>query len=146
MWFSEGFAKFLGFEALAAARPSEEARAYREGILETRFRKTLADSPEFLRRMPLVELSRVASTRYAEDFRTGRLTFSRGGLMAAEMDQYIRSQTKGRKSLRDALQGLMSWSARNKRGFRISELPDIFRQATGVETRPILERRLAGLH
>ncbi len=29
----------------------------------------------------------------------------------------------------------MDWSAANRRGFRVEELPGIFREATGVETR-----------
>jgi len=50
--------------------------------------------------LSLVELSRVASTRYSEDFRTGQLVFSRGGLLAAALDDHITAWTRGAKSLR----------------------------------------------
>ena len=75
----------------------------------------------------------MASTRYAEDFRTGRLVFSRGGLMAAAIDDRIRRETTGTRSLRDALRFLVAWSAREHRGFAIDELPGLIREATGVD-------------
>ncbi len=87
----------------------------------------------------------MASTQYASGFRIGQLTFSRGGLMAAEMDDRIRAETHGEKSLRDALRRLVAWSAENHRAFRIEELPVRFREATGEETRDIMERWLAPL-
>jgi predicted metalloprotease with PDZ domain len=61
------------------------------------------------------------------------------------MDDRIRSETRGAKSLRDALRGLVVWSAQNHRAFRIEELPARFREATGVDTRDIMERWLAPL-
>ena len=145
IWLSEGFGQYAALEALVAGMPPEQGAAYRERLLQARFRVNLTEAPPFLRRMSLVELSRVASTRYSSDFRTGRLVFSRGALMAAEMDDHIRVQSKGQKSLRDALRALMSWSATNKRGFRIDELPAIFRQATGVDVKEIMERWLRPL-
>jgi predicted metalloprotease with PDZ domain len=89
--------------------------------------------------MSLDELSREGSFLYSEDFRVGMNLFSRGALMAAKMDDLIKKQTSGQKSLRDALRYLMAWTAQNKRAFRTNEIPEIFRQATGVDTTPILE-------
>jgi len=66
--------------------------------------------------------------------------FSRGALMAAEMDDFIRTQTQRKKSLRDALRYLLDWSERNHRAFHAEELPVIFRDATGVDTKNILDR------
>jgi hypothetical protein len=37
----------------------------------------------------------------------------------------------------------VAWSAREKRAFAIADLPDRFREATGVEVRPIYDRWLA---
>ena len=65
--------------------------------------------------------------------------------MAAEMDDRIRQQTGGRKQLRDALRHLVAWSARERRAFRIGDIPAIFKEATGVETRDILERWMGPL-
>ncbi len=139
IWFSEGFAQYAAIEAIAGGLPEDQARAYRENLLERRFRQNLATAPAFIRRMPLVELSRVASTRYSEDFRTGRTVFSRGGLMAAEIDDRIRQETRGTHRLRDALRHLVSWSRTNERAFAIEELPTIFAEATGVDTGPIFD-------
>ncbi len=120
-----------------------EAAVFCARMVQRRFHSTLTEVPPFLLRLPLVEVSRIASTRYSEDFRTGRTAFSRGGLMAAEMDERIRSSTNGQKRLRDALRFLVKWSQREKRGFRIDELPGIVQEATGVDTRDILEKWLA---
>jgi predicted metalloprotease with PDZ domain len=143
IWFSEGFGQYAAIDALAARFPPAEAAAYRERLVERRFRQSLAEAPAFLLHMPLVELSYVASTRYGEDFRTGRTVFARGGLMAAEMEQEIRRATESRKSLRDGLRALVAWSARERRPFAIADLPGYFREATGVDVRNIYDRWLA---
>jgi len=142
IWFAEGFGQYLAMDAQAEDLPEAERAAYLERRVRGRFQSALATMPAFLLRMPLVQLSRVASTAYSDDFRTGRTVFSRGGLMAAEMDRFIRLSTGGRKRLRDALRCLVDWSDRERRGFRIDELPGLFAGATGVDTRPILEKWL----
>jgi predicted metalloprotease with PDZ domain len=139
IWFSEGFAQYAAIAALAA---SEEERRQ---MVERRFRSVIREAAPELRRMPLRELSLAASTQYASDFRIGKLTFSRGGLMAAEMDDRIRRATHGEKSLRDALRHLVQWSKQNRRAFRVEELPARFREATGVETKDIMDKWLAPL-
>ena len=83
--------------------------------------------------------------RYAEDFRTGRLVFSRGGLMAAAIDDHIQRETSGAKGLRDVLQSLVAWTAREQRAFTIDELPALIQSATGVETRAVIEEWLRPL-
>jgi len=139
IWFSEGFAQYAAIAALAA---SEEERRQ---MVERRFESVLREAAPELRRLPLRELSLRASTEYARDFRVGQLTFARGGLMAAEMDDRIRRETHGAKSLRDALRALVAWTAQNHRAFRVEELPQRFREATGVETGGILQHWLAPL-
>ena len=141
IWLSEGFARYIAIEALADGMPAGEGAAYRQRTLDA-LRQTLAGMPAWIRDMPLVELSRIASTRYSEDFRTGRTLFARGALLAAALDERIRQRTAGQKRFRDAARYLMVWSARHRRGFRIEELPAIFREATGVETSDLWERAL----
>jgi predicted metalloprotease with PDZ domain len=141
IWLSEGFARYIAIEALADAMPDAEGLAYRKAMLDS-LRETLAGVPAFIREMPLVELSRIASTRYSEDFRTGRTLFSRGALLAAELDERIRTTSGGRKRLRDFLRHLMEWSATNRRGFRVDELPALVHAATGVQTAEVWERWL----
>ena len=141
IWLSEGFARYVAVEALADAMPAAQGSAYRKTIADS-MRATLAEIPSFIRDMPLVELSRIASTRYSEDFRTGRTLFARGALLAAELDDHIRQASGGKTRFRDAARYLMKWSADNRRGFRIDELPKIFQQATGVDSREVWNRWL----
>jgi len=139
IWFNEGFARYVAIEALAEALPGVEADRYRAQKLQS-LRGILDAAPPVIQRMSLTDLSREGSFLYSEDFRIGQNLFSRGALMAAEMDDRIRTQTNGQKSLRDALRHLMDWSERNRRAFRTEELPMIFREATGVDTAGILDR------
>jgi predicted metalloprotease with PDZ domain len=139
IWFNEGFGRYAAIAALVDALPQDAAARYRKEKLD-RLRGIVATAPEFLGRMPLVELSREGSFLYAGDFRVGMNLFARGSLMAAEMDDRIRAQTDGKKSLRDALRYLMDWSEWNHRAFRIEELPAIFHETTGVDTSEILDR------
>ncbi len=141
IWLSEGFARYAAIEALADAMPPAEGPAYRQALLG-RLRATVAGMPAFIREMPLVELSRIASTRYSEDFRTGQTLFSRGALLADALDARIRQETGGRKRLRDFLRHLVAWSARERRSFRTDELPALMRDATRVEARDLWERGL----
>jgi predicted metalloprotease with PDZ domain len=143
IWFSEGFGQYAAIGALASRLPPPQGAQFRDRLVERRFRQSLAEAPAFLRALPLVELSYVASTRYGEDFRTGRTVFSRGGLMAAEMDEEIRRRTDGRKGLRDGLRALVAWSARERRPFAIADLPARLQEATGVDVRGIYDRWLA---
>jgi predicted metalloprotease with PDZ domain len=143
IWFAEGFGQYAAIVAVAAGTP--DPAAFRAGMLERRFRANVASAPSFLKRLPLVDLSRVASTRYAEDFRTGRLVFSRGGLMAAAIDDRIQAETGGTKSLRDALRFLVAWAARERRPFATEELASLIREATGVDTSAVIAEWLRPL-
>lgn len=143
IWFAEGFGQYAAIQAVAAG--TADPAAFRADMLQRRFRSNVEGAPAFLRQLSLVELSRVASTRYAEDFRTGRLVFSRGGLMAAAIDDRIQGETSGRRSLRDALRFLVSWSARERRGFAVEELPALIREATGVDVRTVIDEWLRPL-
>ena len=131
IWFAEGFGQYAAIQAVAAG--TTDPAAFRAEMLERRFRSNITSAPDFLKRLSLVELSRVASTRYAEDFRTGRLVFSRGGLMAAAIDDRIQRETKGAQSLRDTLRWLVDWTARERRAFTVEELPGLLQTATGVD-------------
>lgn len=143
IWFAEGFGQYAAIMAVAAGAP--DPAAFRQGMLQRRFRANLDSAPPFLRRLPLVDLSRIASTRYAEDFRTGRLVFSRGGLMAAAIDDRIREQSRGERSLQDALRALVAWTAREQRAFAVDELPRLIQEATGVDVRRVVDEWLRPL-
>lgn len=145
IWFNEGFGRYAAIAALADALPKDEAARYRKAKLD-RLRGIVASAPDFLQRMSLDELAREGSFLYSEDFRIGMNLFSRGALMAAEMDDAIRAQTSGQKSLRDALTYLMAWTKENRRAFRTDELPEIFKRATGVDTASILKSGMQPPH
>jgi predicted metalloprotease with PDZ domain len=145
IWFNEGFGRYAAIVALADALPKDEATRYRSARLD-RLRAIVAEAPDFLQRMSLDELSREGSFLYSDDFRVGMNLFARGALMAAEMDDRIRAQTSGQKSLRDALRYLIAWTTHNRRAFRTDELPAIFREATGVDVSSILNARMKPLH
>jgi predicted metalloprotease with PDZ domain len=141
VWFSEGFVQYATLSALAERRG--DGAEYRKLMIGSRFRRALEEAPAFIRRMPTVQLSRVASTRYSEDFRTGRNSFSRGAMMAAEMDDAIRAETGGTMSLRDALRHLYAWCGDQDRGFSLEELPVILSEGAGVDVRSIYQKWLA---
>jgi predicted metalloprotease with PDZ domain len=140
IWFAEGFGQYAAIMAIAPAMP--DPAAYRRSMLTRRFQANVDNAPAFLKRLPLVELSRIASTRYSEDFRTGRLIFSRGGLMAAAIDDLIQNESQGARSLRDGFRHLVAWSAREKRAFTIDELPQLIQQGTGVSVSAVVQQWL----
>lgn len=135
IWFNEGFGRYAAIQALADGMPADVGAAFRTRTL-ARLRAILDEAPPFIRRMPLAALSTSASFLYAADFRFGRSTYSRGALMAAGMDDRIRAATNGAKSLKDGLRALL----KSPQPFRTQDLPVIFRGATGVDVREILER------
>ncbi|MEQ1352405.1 MAG: hypothetical protein ABLT11_00210 [Candidatus Acidiferrum sp.] len=139
IWFNEGFGRYASIAAIANAMAPAEGAAYREAELAW-MRQIVGAAPPFIQKMSLETLSREASFLYAVDFRTGKNIFSRGALMAAEMDDRIRAKTNGEKSLRDALRALLAWSEKNHRAFELEEMMQVFRQATGVDVRDILKR------
>jgi hypothetical protein len=95
--------------------------------------------PEFIRNMTLLELSRVGSWMYSEDFCTGRTLFSKGALPAEEIDVLIHQKTGGKKRLRDSFHAMMSWPEKSGRGFRLDELPGLIGKSVGVDEKEIKE-------
>ncbi|MCI0486515.1 MAG: hypothetical protein L0229_07930 [Blastocatellia bacterium] len=139
IWLSEGFIRYVSIEITGEQVADPEA--YRKSVLDS-FRRYTKESPAFIRKMSLIELSRTGSTLYSEDFRIGRNLFMRGALMAADIDERIRKQTGGKKRFRDLLRYLVAWSERERRAFRTEELPAIFKKATGVDVESVIRRWL----
>ncbi len=63
IWFNEGFGRYAAIEAVAGGMPAAEGAAFRARSL-ARLRAILDEAPPVIRRMSLVELSRVASFLY----------------------------------------------------------------------------------
>jgi predicted metalloprotease with PDZ domain len=61
-------------------------------------------------------------------------------MMAAEMDDRIRQETHGEKSLRDAFRWLLAWSSEHRTAFLTDRFPAYIESATGVTVTDIFER------
>jgi len=145
IWFNEGFARHVTIQAIADSLGGDAGREFRRRQLDG-YRAAVDAMPGFIRSMPLLDLSRIGSTMYSEDFRTGRTLFMKGALMAEEMDAYIRDRTNGSRSLRDALRSMVAWGVRTGRPFTVDELPALIAGPAGVDEpgiRAIMERWLA---
>jgi predicted metalloprotease with PDZ domain len=128
IWFNEGFMWYIVADTL------------KQKDMMDFFRQSTYNSPPAIRQMTLQELSRIASTQYAEDFRLGTAVFSRGALMAAEINNYLRQQTGGKASMRTVYRYLYEWSRRNRRPFTLQEFPGLLKSATGIDLTAIYNK------
>jgi len=138
IWFSEGWGQYAA--AAALAEEGGLGDEFRRKLVNDRFRVPLQSSPPFLNDMDLVHVSRIASTRYSDDFRTGRNVFARGGLMAFEIDEAIRAGSDGTKSLRDLLRRLMTEG--HDKVLDLDRIPQWCREETGVDVDAVFRRWL----
>jgi predicted metalloprotease with PDZ domain len=142
IWFSEGFARWIAIDALATAATPEERGTYHAQQLG-RLEQMLSDLPALFRTTSLVSLSRIGSTQYSNDFRTGVALFTRGAMLADEVDGRIREGSRGAKSLRDSIRAMLVWAARERRGFTLGELPQLIGQPVGVDVGSVFQKWLA---
>jgi predicted metalloprotease with PDZ domain len=126
IWLNEGFIWYIAYHKIL----NDEGRL-------NWWKSNMDNAPDFIKKKSLKELSLLGSTQYASDFRIGKNLFSRGALMAYDLDDYIQKQTKGMKSFKDAILGLLSWSKDNQRAFKYNEIVSIMSKATGVDLSPI---------
>jgi len=129
VWLNEGFAWYIAYYNVLD----------KSKVLDF-FRRTLDEAPEFIRQLSLRDLSRLGSTQYGEDFRIGKNLFSRGALMAHDIDLEVQRKTEGAKSFRDVLLGLLHWTEANQRAFRYEEIEPIMSKSAGVDLSKIWER------
>ena len=122
IWLNEGF---IWYVAIYKVLGDEKIIAF--------FERFVTDAPDFIRNKSLRELSLLGSTQYATDMRIGANLFSRGALLARDLDEAIAAQTDGRKSLRDALANLYDWTAENQRAFKYEEILPIMSEGLGVD-------------
>jgi predicted metalloprotease with PDZ domain len=104
------------------------------------FRRVTKFAPDYIKRKSLKELSQLGSSQYSLDFNIGRNLFSRGALMAYEMDMEIQNNTEREKSFKDALLGLLEWTEKNQRPFHYEEIEPILSNTTGVDLKNIWEK------
>lgn len=82
----------------------------------------------------------LGSTQYGSDFRIGQNLFSRGALMAYDLDRFIAEKTNGERSFKDAVLALYQWTQQNDRAFRYEEIPLILSQGAGVDLTSVWEK------
>jgi predicted metalloprotease with PDZ domain len=128
IWFNEGFMWFLPYDTLKSER------------WKALFTNAVYSTSPLIKKMGLEQLSQIASTMYGKDFRLGRAIYSRGALMAIEMNNYIREKTGGRKSMKDVFRYLYNWAKENKRPFTMEEFPVLINKASGVDVSTIYQR------
>jgi predicted metalloprotease with PDZ domain len=97
------------------------------------FKRVTTNAPSYIKHKSLKELSQLGSSQYSGDFNIGRNLFSRGALMAYEMDNEIKQLTNNEKTFKDALLGLLNWTKVNNRAFEYSEIEPILSKSTGVD-------------
>lgn len=97
------------------------------------FNRVVENAPAYIKNKSLRELSQLGSTQYSGDFNIGRNLFSKGALMALEMDNKIKEETKGKLSFRDALLGLLKWTEEEQRAFEYDEIEPILSKSVGVD-------------
>ena len=129
-------------EALISGAENGEQERRRTESRE-RWQAILQGFPAIFRTTPLVDLSRVGSTQYSEDFRIGQSLYTRGALFADELDATIRASAAGGRSLRDSIRAMMVWSAREKRGFKVNELARLIGEPVGVDVGSVFSKWLA---
>lgn len=121
IWFNEGFMWFLPYDTL-----------HSEAMKKRFYTSVFQTTPE-IKRMSLTQLSQAASTMYSTDFRLGKSIYGRGALMAIEMNNYLKTESGGKKSMKDILQYLYHWAKENKRPFTMDEFPMLIHKACGID-------------
>ena len=121
IWFNEGFMWFLAYDTLKNER------------LRANFFNSTYNTSSLIKKMSLQQLSQTASTMYGSDFRIGRAIYSRGALMAIEMNEYLKKESGGKKSMKDVFRFLYNWSKESKRPFTMEEFPLLINKACSID-------------
>jgi predicted metalloprotease with PDZ domain len=129
IWLNEGFIWYIAYYYVMD----------RTRILNL-FNNVVENAPTFIWEKSLRELSLLGSTQYSLDFRIGKNLFSRGALLARELDVFIQQESKGTKSFKDAVLGLMKWTEEKNRAFDYDEIEPIMSTATGIDLKNIWQK------
>ena len=128
IWFNEGFMWFLPYDTLKSERWNKI------------FNNAVYNTSPAIKKMSLQQLSQIASTMYGADFRLGRSVYSRGALMAIEMNNYLIEKSSGKKSMKDVFRFLYDWAKENKRPFSMEEFPGLINKACGINLSRIYQK------
>jgi len=128
IWFNEGFMWFLPYDEMKFPR------------MKTFFYNSVYNTSSEIKKLSLQQLSQAASTMYSTDFRLGRSVFSRGALMAIEMNNYLKEKTNSKKSMKDIFRYLYQWSKKNNRPFTMEEFPSLINKACNIDLSTIYKK------
>ncbi len=130
IWYNEGFMWFLPYDELKLQN------------MKINFDNSVYKTSSEIKKLSLQQLSQAASTMYSADFRLGRAVFSRGALMAVEMDNYLKEKSNGTRSMKDVLRYLYNWSKENRRPFTMEEFPLLINEACHIDLSSIYKKWL----
>jgi predicted metalloprotease with PDZ domain len=128
IWFNEGFMWYIVYDTLKLDR------------MMRNFNNNVYYASPVIKRMSLEQLSETASTQYGDDFRLGKAVYSRGALMAKEINEFVKEKTAGKRSMKDIYRYLYEWSKQNNRAFTMEEFPKLLEAATGVDVSAIYNK------
>jgi predicted metalloprotease with PDZ domain len=126
IWLNEGFIWYIAMHEILENQK-----------IISFFNNVISNAPTYIQEKSLRELSLLGSTQYGLDFRIGRNLFSRGAMMAYDMDKKIQRETSGTKTFKDAALGLLQWTEKNQRPFEYHEIEPIMSKATGVRLKEV---------
>ncbi|WP_456423384.1 M61 family metallopeptidase [Lutibacter sp.] len=129
IWLNEGFIWYISYYTILDNKQ----------IIKF-FNEILDNAPDYIKKKSLRELSLLGSTQYSMDFRIGKNLFSRGALLAHDLDILIFEETGGQKSFKDAILGLLKWTEVNKRAFRYDEIASIISKSVHVDVSKMWEK------
>lgn len=125
IWFNEGFMWFLPYDTLRLDR------------MKKNFDKSVYSTSPLIKKMSLLQLSQTGSTIYALDFRIGRAVYSRGALMALEMNEFLKKKSNGKKSMKAVFRYFYQWTKKNNRAFAMEEFPVLLNRSCNIDLKSI---------
>lgn len=129
IWLNEGFIWYISYYTVLNNKQ-----------ILIFFNKIIDNAPDYIKKKSLKELSLLGSTQYSMDFRIGQNLFSRGALLAHDIDILILKETNGQKSFKDAILGLLKWTEINKRAYKYNEITSIISKYVDVDVSKIWEK------
>ena len=129
IWLNEGFIWYVSFYYVLN---NKNVLKFFNNIIDT--------APNYIQQKSLKELSLLGSTQYGLDFRIGKNLFSRGALLAHDLDVLIRKETDDQKSFKEAILGLLKWTEMHNRAFEYNEIEPVMSKATDVDLSAIWKK------
>jgi predicted metalloprotease with PDZ domain len=128
IWFNEGFMWFLPYDTLNLT------------TMKDGFYANVYKTSPYIKSLTLSQLSQIASTMYGTDFRLGRAVYSRGALMAIEMNDFLKQKSAGTRSMKDVFRYIYRWAKQNNRPFTMEEFPVLISTGCNIDLTAIYKK------